>query len=301
MPGGSPGLQPTSSDIAANQPSGGTTGYTATTGAGMGRVSSASKSSGIDILSGSVANDLTLNFTLVTGDYYVEPTTSADQRQEEANRPGGVPPNAPVKASDYFQSVVRDYSVAQIKNLQAQLVDAGLLTGKYLQGAWDGATRAAFTTLLQSTAMAQAGGQQTSVMGFLQQQIARQAAGSNKPTTTTEQQFTDPEAAKKLLVQAMGQYMGQLPTDAQVSAFTNALQAEEAQQPRVETQTTDAQGNVKSDVVTGGIGTDPYRTAQTQFAEDYARSMPGSANYQTVGFLNALFGSMAQPGGISGG
>jgi hypothetical protein len=276
------------------------TGYTPTTGTGLGNVSSATKSSGIDILSGSVANDPTLNFTLTTGDYYVEPTTGAGQRQEEANRPGGVAPNAPVKAADYFNAVVKDYTTAQIENLQAQLVDAGLLNGKYERGAWDGATRAAFTTLLQSTAMAQAGGQNVSVMGFLQAQVARQAAGSAKPTTVTEQQFTDPEAAKHLLVQAMGQYLGQLPSDEQVAQFTNALQAEEAANPRVETQVTDAQGNVKSDSVTGGIGTDPYRTAQTQFAEDWARAQPGAANYQTVGFLNALFGAAGTAGGIGG-
>ena len=261
-------------------------------------------------------NNTAYNFNVWTGDYTMGIAPNGPHhllQQREGDQPLNVATSVPqaVNAGQYMQQLASQ-TPGQIELLQSQLVAAGELTrNSYIPGTFDAATQDAMYKVMRDSSIADAQGVHTTVMGLLTAEIGRQAA-AGKGTTTTQSDihYTDPEAAKKLLTQALGQYLGVMPSDAQVSDFTAALQADEKANPQL-TQTNVAPGTqidpatgmplVKSQVVQEGVGTDPYRTAQTQYAEDWARSQPGAAEYQAAtSYYQALWQAITSPGGMSG-
>ena len=259
-------------------------------------------------------NNASYQFDVWTGDYTVPNAAHHLQQGREADQPTEVGQAVPqaVNAGQYMQQLASQ-TPGQIELLQSQLVAAGELTkNSYVPGTFDAATQDAMYKVMRDSSIADAQGVHTTVMGLLTAEIGRQAA-AGKGTTTTQSDihYTDPEAAKKLLTQALGQYLGVLPSDAQVASFTAALQAQEKANPQL-TQTNVAPGTqidpatgmplIKSQVAQEGMGTDPYRTAQTQYAEDWARSQPGAAEYQAAtSYYQALWQAITSPGGVSGG
>jgi hypothetical protein len=204
--------------------------------------------------------------------------------RNEQRQNGGSNTTAPgaVNVGDYLQYWVTQQNTpqgqAQIKLLQAQMVAGGLLgAGKFMPGFMDQATQQALLGVMNQVSAidsglgpgAQATGTAT-VMGYIQAQV--QSNAKNPKTSTSEViKLTDPETAKALLRNALVQYTGELPTDMQVAQFTGALNAAEQANPQITSTTVNPNSidpltggpTTKGTTVSGGLGTDPYRTGQT--------------------------------------
>lgn len=116
------------------------------------------------------------------------------------------------------------------------------------------------------------------------------------PTTTTmnavSSRLTNPSAARGIMNTALQQYLGRDAKPEEQQAFLAALNAEESANPtrthQVTTTTPSGHNNsvAQSDRTTGGVD-------QAQFAEEWARAQPGSAEFQAAGrymdlFINSL-------------
>lgn len=121
------------------------------------------------------------------------------------------------------------------------------------------------------------------------------------PTTQTRTdksvQLTDPLSAKGLLSDSLTKYLGKEPSQEELSGFISALNSYEKQNATVSktkaVQTPDVEGHstdtVQSSMTTGG--TDP-----AQFAEDWARSQEGSAEFQAATeYMDAFLTAIKNP------
>ena len=118
-------------------------------------------------------------------------------------------------------------------------------------------------------------------------------AGAYKgPVTTTSDatssRLTNPSSARGIMNSALQTYLGRDAMPQEQQAFLAALNAEESANPTMTHQvvTTTPVGHnqtvKQADQTTGGVD-------QTQFAEEWARAQPGSAEYQAAGRYMDLF------------
>lgn len=108
--------------------------------------------------------------------------------------------------------------------------------------------------------------------------------GAGGPSTTTQVRLTDPQGARALIDNALSQYLGRRASAQEQAAFLKALNVQEARQPTVTTSVPTGRGAAV--VTTGGFN-------PSTFAEEYARGMEGSAEFQAAttyldSFIQAL-------------
>lgn len=104
--------------------------------------------------------------------------------------------------------------------------------------------------------------------------------GGGGTTTVTTTNITNPQAAKRLVNQAMSSYLGREATAQEIKQFAKALNAEERQNPTVQTISVDGSG--QSQLVEGGMDA-------AQFTQEYAESRPDYAEYRAATDLMQSF------------
>lgn len=113
--------------------------------------------------------------------------------------------------------------------------------------------------------------------------------GGGGPSTTTVRtvNITSPDAAKRLVNQAMTSYLGREATKDELDAFTRALNVKEEANPTIQTITSTPSGSVmqQDQRVEGGFD-------QAQFTADYAQSRPDYAEYRAATDLMGAFMSI---------
>lgn len=111
--------------------------------------------------------------------------------------------------------------------------------------------------------------------------------GGGGTTTVTTTQITNPDAAKRLINQAMTSYLGREATKQEISKFVKSLNAEEQSNPTVQTMTMDGSGQVQT--VEGGMDA-------AQFSQDYAQSRPDYAEYRAAtDLMDSFLGILQGP------
>lgn len=129
------------------------------------------------------------------------------------------------------------------------------------------------------------------------------SSSSTSTNTTRQVQLTNPDSARQLVNNALDTYLGRRATPEESQAFLRALNQHEQENPNVQTTTTASSstatkgkgGTVSSSTsstsVDGSGGTSP-----SQFAEDWARAQPGSAEYQaSTTYLDAFMQALQNP------
>lgn len=142
------------------------------------------------------------------------------------------------------------------------------------------------------------------ILALQQQARAAQAAGggaggggggiSSSSQTTKSVNLTDPMSARKMVNDALGQYLGRSATKQEQDAFYKALGQQERMNPTVTQQT--------STTSRGGSSASTNSTVMSQggfnpsaFAEEYARGVEGSGEYQAAtGLLNTFIGALGE-------
>jgi hypothetical protein len=125
-------------------------------------------------------------------------------------------------------------------------------------------------------------------------------AGTQPSTTTSKNvvvNLTDPQTARAIVASAMQQYLGQDPTDEQVSSFTGTLNNYERNHPTVTTTTNhvDTEGNTTSTTTQkGGASAD----AENELLKNQVMSLPGFGAYQaSTTMMNWLEAALGTPAG----
>lgn len=182
----------------------------------------------------------------------------------------------PTLASDYIKQWQRA-DPAAVMALQQRLLAAGLMPkSDRADGFWSDDTQNALSIAMQQSALHPDDPSQT-VDHYIDGKIKyNQSQGADTSYTKAVVNLTNPEQAKGLLYQTLQQYLGRMPTDADVKAFTGALNTQEKKHPQEITYERDPVTNFP--VSKGTSGGYDAGTA----AIDYARAQPGSAEYQAA-------------------
>lgn len=126
--------------------------------------------------------------------------------------------------------------------------------------------------------------------------ISGSGAGGPVTSTTTQVSLSSASNAKAILNNALSAHLGRAATAKEQAAFLKSLNAEERATPSVTTQTTSGSG-------TGSVSTSAV-TKQgmnpSQYAEDWARSREGAAEYAAMGYLDSFLNSLANPTNVAG-
>jgi len=184
-------------------------------------------------------------------------------------------------------------TVAEAKNLYALLPSeqaaqfTKVLDDYYGEGRWDPSyVRGLWEESVDISAQQLKAGIKLPVIDAMSQVIAnfgsaaRGKSGGGGPKITQTVNLTDPGTAEILIDQALQGYLGRKASDKEVKEFRKALTKAEMDSPN----TVDVQGNTQI----GGGGFNP-----SQFAQQYAEGMEGSAEYQAATtFLDAFIGAI---------
>ena len=104
--------------------------------------------------------------------------------------------------------------------------------------------------------------------------------GGGGTMTVTTTNITNPDAAKRLVNQAMTSYLGREATAQEIKQFVKALNTEERANPTI--QTMSSSGTSQSQVIEGGMDA-------AQFTQEYAQSRPDYAEYRAATDLMESF------------
>lgn len=104
--------------------------------------------------------------------------------------------------------------------------------------------------------------------------------GGGGTMTVTTTNITNPDAAKRLVNQAMSSYLGREATAQEIKQFVKALNTEERANPTI--QTMSSSGTSQSQVIEGGMDA-------AQFTQEYAQSRPDYAEYRAATDLMESF------------
>ncbi len=184
-------------------------------------------------------------------------------------------------------------TVAEAKNLYALLNSeqaaqlTKVLDDYYGEGRWDASyVRGLWEESVDISAQQLKQGIKLPVIDAMSQVIAnfgsaaRGKSGGGGPKITQTVNLTDPGTAEILIDQALQGYLGRKASDKEVKEFRKALTKAEMDSPN----TVDVQGSTQI----GGGGFNP-----SQFAQQYAEGMEGSAEYQAATtFLDAFIGAI---------
>lgn len=119
------------------------------------------------------------------------------------------------------------------------------------------------------------------------------AAGPTTTTTTsTSVSLTDPGSARALVNKSLTDYLGREATEAEQEKFLQALNAAERRSPTVTRQTTRSVPGRGTATVTQDVETRQGFNPST-FAQEYAQSQEGAAEYQAAtNLLDVFIGSL---------
>lgn len=119
------------------------------------------------------------------------------------------------------------------------------------------------------------------------------AAGPTTTTTTSKSvSLTDPGSARALVNKSLTDYLGREATEAEQEKFLSALNAAERRSPTVTRQTTRSVPGRGTSTVTQEVETQQGFNPST-FAQEYAQSQEGAAEYQAAtNLLDVFIGSL---------
>jgi hypothetical protein len=122
--------------------------------------------------------------------------------------------------------------------------------------------------------------------------LSRDSGNGFGGTSVTRQvRLTDPDTARGLVDAALQTYLGQRASPEETTAFLQALKAHEQKNATVQTTTTTGkQGDSQTNIsISGG-------SSAQQFAQDWARAQPGSAEFQAVtSYLDEFMKAIQNP------
>lgn len=214
------------------------------------------------------------------------------------------------KGNDVLQRVSGADASYWLLPTQQQKTLADAMDATYGKGKWKPSTVESLYKkgLNVSAYLFQNGGKRVdpisaTVMMLQQQQAMAKQAGmggggaggvSSSTQTTKSLNLTDPTSARKLVNDSLSQYLGRSATKQEQQAFMKALNAQERMNPTVTQQsstTTSGGGrSATSSTVMSQGGFNP-----SAFAEEYARGMEGSGEYQAAtGLLNTFISALGE-------
>lgn len=223
---------------------------------------------------------------------------------------GQVPSNiAAVTTMSQGRKIIYDLYVNNprgYKTVVAQLRAAGFLgenarSWSSVTGAWDDLLQVGAASLEVDKSPA------SNVFQILAGLAARSAAGyvggggttggGGGGTTTynaSNVDLTNPDNAKTLANSALSTYLGRDANPQELKQFLAALNAHERANPKVVSQTTTTAGSSTTQSGTSSGGVSPQ-----QFAEDWARSQEGTAEYAAgTKYMGALLNAIKNPQGV---
>lgn len=214
--------------------------------------------------------------------------------------------------ADVLQNTAYADTSVYLLNQQQQKTLVDTMDATFGRGKWKPSTLQTFygkgvglSAYLWSNAQQRVDPVNATMLAIQQEARLRQQAGlagggkgsggvSSSTQTTTSVNLTDPVSARKMVNDALGQYLGRAATQQEQQAFMKALSQQERMNPTVTTQssTTRSGGGSSStrSSVTSQGGFNP-----SAFAEEYARGMEGSGEYQAAtGLLNTFISALGE-------
>tara|TARA_A100001388_G_scaffold143238_1_gene106268 strand:+ start:3305 stop:4081 length:777 start_codon:yes stop_codon:yes gene_type:complete len=204
----------------------------------------------------------------------------ASSNEDRAYMYAGIPDSAQPTVSEAknLYALLNSEQAAQLTEVLDDYYGEGRWDVQYVRGLWEESVDISAQQLKQGIKLPVIDAMSQLISNF--GSAARGKSGGGGPKITQTINLTDPGTAEILIDQALQGYLGRKASNKEVKEFRKALTKAEMDSPN----TVDVQGSTQI----GGGGFNP-----SQFAQQYAEGMEGSAEYQAATtFLDAFIGAI---------